>query len=87
MRKHLIFETVRSIASPPLEEEGNVNKESAVGKSFASLTNFQHINNLSLAKLELYEKDYLCHIMSLAYCVYQHSRKQKHRHRKHNKHH
>ena len=52
MRKHLVFETVRSIVSPPPEEEGNANKESAVGESFASLTNFQHINNLSLAKLE-----------------------------------
>ena len=52
MRKHLVFETVKSIASPPPEEEGNVNKESAVGESFASLTNFQHINNLSLAKLK-----------------------------------
>ena len=56
MRKYLIFETFRSIASPPPEEEdlgeGNVNKESAVGKSFASLTNLQYINNLPLAKLE-----------------------------------
>ena len=51
MRKYLIFETFRSMASPP-QEEGNVNMESAVGKSFASLTNLQYINNLSLAKLE-----------------------------------
>ena len=53
MRKHLVFETVWSIASPPIEEEGNLNKESAVGESFASLTTFQYINNLSLGKLEL----------------------------------
>ena len=43
MRKYLIFENFRSMASPPPEEEG---------KSFASLTNLQYINNLSLAKLE-----------------------------------
>ena len=56
MRKYLIFETVRSIVSPPPEEEdlggGNVNIEGAVGKSFASLANLKYINNLSLAKLE-----------------------------------
>ena len=33
-------------------QEGNVNIEGAVGKSFASLTNLQHINNSSLAQLE-----------------------------------
>ena len=56
MRKYLVFETVRPITSSPHEVGsggGNVNKESAVSKSFASLTTFQHINNLSLAKLEL----------------------------------
>ena len=29
MRKHLVLETVRSIASPPSEEEGNVMKDKA----------------------------------------------------------
>ena len=53
MRKYLVLETFRSIVSPPPEEEGSVNMESAVGKSFASLTNLQYINNLSLAKLKL----------------------------------
>ena len=40
------------MAGPPPEEEDNINMESAVGKSFASLTNLQYINNLSLAELE-----------------------------------
>ena len=53
MRKHLIFEIVRSIASLPPGEEGNVSKETAVGESFESLNTFQYINNLSLAKLEI----------------------------------
>ena len=50
-RKICDFETFRSIASPSPEKEGNVNIEGAVGNSFASITNLQHIDNLSLAKL------------------------------------
>ena len=53
MRKYLVLETFRSIVSQPPEEEGNVNMEREVDKSFASLTNLQYINNLSLAKLKL----------------------------------
>ena len=34
-----------------MTEEGNVNIEGAVSNSFASITNLQHIDNLSLAKL------------------------------------